>query len=154
MTEWLSLLAEYRAGLEAEISLLRHLAALAAREREVAESERLDMLAQITDARDQAMTALVSLEATLRPLRASLRALGDVTSLPEVREVAVLHQEAATLAEEILAADAHSIEALRQAELARRSAAESLEKGESTLAAYRRVVMPEIASAALVSRRC
>ena len=153
MSETLRLIIEYRAGLEAEIALLRHLAALAAREREVTASERLDSLDDITDARDQVMAALVSLEANLRPLRMALRQLHGAIHLPEMKEVTALHQEAAALAEEILTDDAQSLSALRQAELARRFAAESLEKGESTLAAYRRVVMPSMASATLVNRR-
>jgi hypothetical protein len=153
MSERLRLITEYRAGLEAEIALLRHLATLAAREREVAESERLDTLEDITDARDQVMAALVSLEAGLRPIRHALREPGELVHLREFRELAALNEEAAGLAEEILASDAHSLKALRNAELARRFAAESLEKGESTLTAYRRVVMPTIASARIVNRR-
>ena len=153
MSERLRLVTEYRAGLEAEIALLRHLATLAAREREVTESERLDALDGITDARDQVMAALVSLEATLRPIRQALHGLGNALHGPDILELTALHHEAAALAEEILAADAHSLAALREAELARRFAAESLEKGESTLAAYRRVVMPSLTSATLVNRR-
>lgn len=153
MSELLRLITEYRAGLEAEIALLRHLATLAAREREVAQSTRLEGLDEITDARDQVMAALVSLEAGLRTVRQALRNPGPLAQLQEFRELTALHQEAAALAEEILAADAQSLAALRDAELARRFAAESLERGESTLAAYRRVVVPTLASATLVNRR-
>lgn len=153
MSEALRLITEYRAGLEAEIALLRHLATLATREREVTQSERLDTLEEITDARDQVMAALVALEATLRPIRSELRDLREAAHLQELRELAALHHEAAALAEAILTTDAHSLLALREAEMARRFAAESIEKGESTLAAYRRVVMPDVASATLVNRR-
>ena len=153
MSERLRLMTEYRAGLEAEIALLRHLATLATREREVAESGRLDALDDVIDARDQVMAALVSLEAGIRPIRHALRDPGELVHLREFRELTALHEEAAALAEEILASDAHSLQCLREAELARRFAAESLEKGESTLAAYRRVVMPALASATLVNRR-
>jgi hypothetical protein len=146
-------MTEYRAGLEAEIALLRHLATLAAREREVTESGRVDALDDVTDARDQVMAALVSLEAGLRPVRHALRDPGELVHLREFRELAALHEEAAELAEQILKSDEHSLTALRQAELARRFTADSLEKGESTLAAYRRVVMPSVASATLVNRR-
>jgi uncharacterized protein YhaN len=153
VTERLRLVTEYRAGLEAEIALLRHLATLATREREITESRRLDALAELTDARDQVMAALVSLEAGLRPVRHALREATELAHLPEYRELAALHQEAARLAEHILTADTESLAALRDAETARRCAAESLEKGESTLAAYRRVVMPTLANATLVNRR-
>lgn len=153
MTERLRLITEYRAGLEAEIALLRHLATLAARERELTQSAQLDGLDDVTDARDQVMAALVSLEAGLRPVRQELRQPAELAVLPEYRELRALHEEAAELAQDILSADTHSLEALRDAELARRFAAESLEKGESTLAAYRRVVVPTLASATLVNRR-
>ncbi len=43
--------------------------------------------------------------------------------------------------------------ALANAELARRSAVAGLEKGETTLAAYRRVLAPPVASATLLKRR-
>jgi hypothetical protein len=45
------------------------------------------------------------------------------------------------------------LQALRNAEHARRLAAQTLEQGESTLAAYRRVVTPALESATLVNRR-
>jgi flagellar hook-length control protein FliK len=153
VSERLRLITEYRAGLEAEIALLRHLATLAENEREVTASKRVEALGDITEARDQVMAALVSLEAGLRPIRHALREPGELVHLQEFRELAALHREAATLAEEILATDAHSLAALRDAEQARRFAAESLEKAESTLAAYRRVVMLSFASATLLNRR-
>jgi hypothetical protein len=153
VSERLRLITEYRAGLEAEIALLRHLATLAAREREVTESTRLDALEDITDARDQVMAALVSLEAGLRPIRHALRDPGELVHLQEFRELAALHEEAAELAEQILRSDEISLTALREAELARRFATDSLERGESTLAAYRRVVMPSMVGATLVNRR-
>jgi hypothetical protein len=153
VSERLRLITEYRAGLEAEIALLRHLATLAERERELTHSAHVGSLDDVTDARDQVMAALVSLEAGLKPIRLDLRHPGELALLPEYRELSALHEEAAALAQEILAADEHSLTALRDAELARRFAAESIEKGESTLAAYRRVVVPALASATLVNRR-
>lgn len=152
MSEHLRLITEYRAGLEAEIALLRHLAALAARERQVTESGQLDALHDITDARDRVMAALVALEAGLKPVRQALHVPASLSHLPEFRELSALHQEAASLAEAIIAADAHSLDALRDAERARRFAAQALDKGESTLEAYRRVVMPDVAHATLVNR--
>ena len=154
MSELLRLITDYRAGLEGEITLLRQLSALALRERELTEARRLDALQEITDARDRVMATLVALEAQLKPVRQALREpREELVGLPEFRSLAALHEEAAGLAAEIVATDAHSMTALREAELARRFASESLEKGESTLAAYRRVVMPSLASATLVNRR-
>jgi len=145
---------QYRAGLEAEIAMLHQLAALAAREREVTASDSLSALDEISDARDRVMASLVAVESQLKPLRRQLlNELDRVRALPGFGEVADLHQEAAALAAEIVATDDHSLASLREAELARRFAAESLEKGESTLAAYRRVVTPSLANATLVNRR-
>jgi hypothetical protein len=153
VSDLLELMAEYRAGLEAEVALLRHLATLAARQREMTESGRLDTLDDITDARNQIMTALISLEARLRPLRHALPDPVKLMHRQEFRELTALHEEAAELADAILASDAQSLAALHEADLARRFDDDSLEKSESTLAAYRRVVMPSIVRAALVHRR-
>jgi hypothetical protein len=147
-------IADYRAGLEAQIALLRHLMALSAREREVTASGGLGALDEITDAREQVMATLAALEAQQNPIRRALRDRREtVAHLPEFRELSFLHQEAGALADEILAADNESLTSLREAEIARRCAAESIDKGESTLAAYRRVVMPFPAGAKIVNRR-
>jgi len=154
VTDFLPLIAEYRAGLEAEMAMLRHLAGLAAREREVTAARQLDVLDELTDVRERVMATLVTIESQLRPIRQALaEARPHLARLEEFKEVADLHQQAAALVGEIVASDEQSMAALRQAEHARRFAAESLEKGESTLAAYRRVVMPALPNATLVNRR-
>jgi hypothetical protein len=154
VTALLPMLVEYRAGLEAELALLRQLAALSAREREQTVGQRLDDLDQITDARERVMATLVSIESQLRPIRQALvESREQLLGLPEFHQVVALHREAAALAESVVAADGESLAALREAELARRLAADALEKSESTLAAYRRVVMPDLASATLVNRQ-
>ena len=63
------------------------------------------------------------------------------------------HREAAQLVSAFSSTDQQSLSALADAELARRSAVVSLERGETTLAAYRRVLAPPVASATLVDRR-
>lgn len=154
MTDPLPLVAEYKAGLEAEIAMLRRLVALAERGREVAQSRRLDALTEISDARDRIMASLVTVESQLQPIREALaRQRERLVHLEAFAEVAALHREAAALATAIVDTDTDSLAALREADMARRFAAESLEKGESTLAAYRRVVMPSLANATLVNRR-
>ena len=147
--------SEYRAGLEAEIAMLHQLAALAAREREVtAATGSLLALEEISDARDQVMASLVAVESQLKPIRRQLLESIDRTrSIEGFQALAALHRQAAALAAEIVAADDHSLAALREAELARQFAAESLGKSETTLAAYRRVVTPPLANATLVNRR-
>ena len=53
----------------------------------------------------------------------------------------------------ILGEDRTTLDALADAERARRLAAQTIEAGEATLAAYRRVILPSPGSAGLVSRR-
>lgn len=150
----LPLVTQYRAGLEAEIALLQRLAALAAREREETASGSLAALTEITDARDGIMANLVAVEAQLAPARRALVAARErLAGCAEFDELTALHKEAAALASTIMTADSHSMVSLREAELARRFAQESLDQGESTLAAYRRVVSPPLAKSTLVNRR-
>jgi hypothetical protein len=49
--------------------------------------------------------------------------------------------------------DRESLESLKRPRLARSFAARTLEQGETTLAAYRRVVAPHVSGAALVNRK-
>jgi hypothetical protein len=53
----------------------------------------------------------------------------------------------------ILATDQESMKALADAELARRAAVASLERGETTLAAYRKVIAPPVSASTLLDRR-
>jgi hypothetical protein len=64
-----------------------------------------------------------------------------------------LRQTAADVIASILATDKDSMKALADAELARRAAVSSLERGETTLAAYRKVIAPPVSGASLVDRR-
>ena len=147
-------LAEYRAGLEAEIAMLHQLAGLAVREREMTATGQISALNEISDARDRIMASLVAVESQLKPIRERLLDSLDVMrTVEDFRALAALHREAASLAAEIVAADDSSLASLREAELARRFASESLGKSETTLAAYRRVVTPSLANATLVNRR-
>jgi hypothetical protein len=154
LTELSPLLEQYRAGLEGEMALLRRLEALSAEQRDASHSGAFSQITAITDERDRVMQTLVTLEAELKPIRLRLfqsrEKLQDVT---EFRQVVALHQAAAELVSGVLTVDEGSLEALKEAELARRVAAQALEQGESTLAAYRRVVTPTLKSATLVNRR-
>jgi len=146
--------AQYRAGLEAEMTLLHRLEWLAGRQRETSEQGNLEALAVVTDQRDRVMAGLVTIEHELKPIRMALlefrKSLDDVE---EFQNVATLHRQAAELVERIVTSDRVSLDALKQAELARRFAAQSLGQGESTLAAYRRVVAPPISGANLYSKK-
>lgn len=148
------LIEQYRAGLEAEIAILHQLADLAARQREHSRAAEFAALEHAADARDALMRSLVRLEEDMRDVRHLLMDQRDVASrIPGFDSVAALHREAAGMVNDILKTDQQSIGALADAELARRSAVASLERGENTLAAYRRVLAPPVTSAALVDRR-
>jgi len=149
-----ALIAQYRAGLEAEIALLHRLEAIARRQREEGEAGDLEALGRLLDQRDRVTAGLVAVEHELKPIRAALVAhrstLGEV---PAFKDVAALHTEAVRLIEVIVSTDRNSLAALEHAELARRFAAQSLAQGESTLAAYRRIVAPRLPGATLVDRK-
>ena len=147
-------LAQYRAGLDAEIALLEQLALVAARQRGVTVRRDFEQLGIEGDERDRLTRALVAVEEGLQPVRARLSAARDrVTTLGGYAEVVALHQQASGLVARILATDEESMQSLADAELARRAAVASLEQGETTLAAYRRVLTPSISQASLVDRR-
>ena len=136
-------LAQYKAGLEAEVALLQQLDVVAARQRHMTETRDLDRLAAESDERDSLMRRLITVEETLRPVRSLLQTNKQKASaLPGYAQVAELRETASALVQRILAIDQDSMKSLADAELARRAALASLEKGETTLAAYRKVLAP------------
>ena len=151
--ELLELIEQYRAGLDAEITLLHRLEALSARQREITQAADLTDLSDIVDARDRTMAGLVSVEHELRPVREQLsHHRAELSEIEEFGTVAALHAEAGALINGIVTTDRDSFEALREAELSRRMAAQTVGQGESTLAAYRRTVSQPPA-ASLVNRK-
>ena len=148
------LLEQYRSGLEAELSLLHQLAAVSARQREHMHAGRFDGFRAAADERDAIMRGLVTIAEDLRSVRHQLHEQHDlVMTLAGFTDVTALQREASGLVASILDTDQLSLTALADAEVARRSAVASLERGESTLAAYRRVLAPPVSSATLVDRR-
>jgi hypothetical protein len=148
-----AILAEYRAGLDAELALLRQLDDLSARQRMAATSSDSAALRDINSARDGVMRSLVEVEHEIVPLRAALaEARHALAGDRDFQAVAALHKDAAAMVTRIIASDEEAKRALEQAELARRSAATAMEKGETTLQAYRRVISPA-ANASLLNRR-
>jgi hypothetical protein len=145
-------LAQYRAGLQTGIELLRQLQAIADRQREGSRSRDFTQLAAEADARSRLTHALVALEPGLRDVRAFLATLPAevVERQPDYAEVTALRQRAADLVTAILHSDDASMRALADAELAHRAARANLECGEATLAAYRRVLTPPVGSASLL----
>lgn len=148
-----ALIEQYRAGLEAELVILRRLEQTAARQREASAAQDLGALNRAADDRDGLMAALVNIEGQLRTVRQTLSASRDeARHLPGYAEAVMLHREAIALVTGILNTDGESLDALAAAELARRETARAMEQGETTLAAYRRV-MTALPGATLVDRR-
>jgi hypothetical protein len=153
-TELVALVEQYRAGLEAELMLLHRLQALSIEQRRASQTGSTAEFQDIVDQRDRIMNTLVTVEHELKSVRHHLAAGREwLADLPVFQDVVSRHKEAADLVADIIAVDRDSLDALNDAEDARRLAAQSLEQGESTLAAYRRVVSPGLASATLVNRK-
>ncbi len=148
------LLAQYRAGIDAELLLLRKLMDLAERQHAVTAAPDLLAFDHVADQRDDLMANLLTIEEGLRHVRQTLAAHREVASrLSGYEEVTERHRQAGALVNQILQIDQKSLASLADADLARRSAIASLERGEATLAAYRRVLAPPAATAKLVDRR-
>jgi hypothetical protein len=146
--------ATYASGLEAEIGLLRQLDALAARQRDADALNDVGVLTRCTDERTQLMAGLVALEHQLKPVRDRLaESQLEATRIAGFPALVARHREAAALVARILNRDQQTLDALRDAEQARRFAAQTIEAGETTLAAYRRVVAPPPTHAALIDER-
>ena len=148
------LVAQYRAGLEAEMTLLPRLEVLAAKQRETSEQGDHSALAAVSDQRDHVMAGLVTIEHELKPIRmALLEYRNTLDDINEFQDVAALHRQAAGLVDRIVTQDQNSLDALKEAELARRFTAHAIGQGENTLAAYRRVVAPPLGGPNLVNRK-
>jgi hypothetical protein len=152
-TDLAALIDEYVAGLDAEIAILHRLEDTAGRQREASAAHDMPALHEAADVRDGLMASLVKVEEHLREVRNHLaQSRDEARRLPGYPEAAALHREAIALVSRILQTDADSQEALAAAELVRRDAARAVEKGETTLAAYRRVMTMPL-GATLVDRR-
>lgn len=152
--ELTELLNAYAPGLEAELTLLRQLKHLADEQQEASGAHDLPRLTTIADAREQTMAGLVRIEHELKPIRYALASNRETAAaLPRFSEVVALHRQATDLVSTIISTDRQSLQALQEAELSRRAAAQAIEAGENTLAAYRRVIAPRVVGAALVKRR-
>ena len=150
----LELLVQYRAALEAQVSLLQQLEAIASRQHATSEARDFARLAIESDRRDRLTRSLLTIEEGLTAVREGLAAPPrGVESLDEFAAVMHLRKAAADIVARILATDKESMKVLSDAELARRAAIASLDRGEVTLDAYRKVLAPPVANAALLDRR-
>lgn len=147
------LLEQYRAGIEAELTLLRQLSDVARSQHEVSTAADFQAFSRVADRRDAIMRSMITIEEGLRTVRQQLTTHRAVASrLEGYDDVVARHREATDLVNAILSTDQQSLSALADAELARRSAMASLERGESTLAAYRRVLSPPVSGARLLDK--
>ncbi len=148
------LLNQYSAGIDAELRLLQQLSDIAQTQHDASKNGDVAAFNRAADDRDRITASLVRIEHDLRGVRATLTEHRAIASRVDgFDDVAARHREAARLVNEILSTDQSSMSALADAELSRRSAVVSLERGETTLAAYRRVLSPPVASAKLVDTR-
>ena len=147
------LLAIYGPGLDAEVRLLLQLRHLALAQHKASTSGALTSLVGIAQEREQTMAALVKIEHELGPARSALSTHREVVShLEEFQQVSRLQRVAAELVATIVHCDQDTLQALQDAELARRFAAQALEAGGETVAAYRRAMTPPVSGAGLVDR--
>lgn len=147
-------LDQYRAGLETAVSLLKQLRDVASQQHRGTQQRNFAALAADSDTRDRLTGALVAIEPGMRQIRTALAdSKADVKGMPDYDQVMALRQVAAELVASILETDKASMQALADAELARRAAMAGLETGETTLAAYRRVLSPPVGSASVLNLR-
>jgi hypothetical protein len=137
-------LQRYATGLDAKINLLHQVRAHAERaEQELGNGGLPSSLVPFVDARNRLIDALLELDSQLVPLRNEIRAHRALAeSRPGFPATSTLHSVADVLIREILAADGRTVDALRVAADSRRQAAQALEAGSQTLAAYRRILAP------------
>ncbi len=147
-------LADYRTGLDAELSLLSELEGVATRQHALTHPADPDSLTALALERQRHLTALTALEQQVQPLRQQIAAaLPGFRQQPGFAGVAERHRRAAELVARIMALDDESLEVLLRADVERRAAAHSLETGEATLAAYRRILQQPQPSAGLFTQR-
>ena len=147
------LIEQYRAGLQAEIALLHRVEVVALRQQTAAGEGDLPAIHAAGDEREQLMAGLVALEQQLSEVRRELSERRfEARNLPGFPEAVALHHEASALVGRILERDRESVEVLASAELSKWNAVKAVEKGETMLTAYRRVVAAPPA-ATLVDKR-
>jgi len=149
-----TVLADYRTGLDAELALLGDLEMLATRQHTLPYPGDPDALTSLTREREVLLSALGALETQVAPLRDRITAnLPGARALPGFTGIQERHRRAAEIVARISKMDDESLARLQQADAERRAAAQSLETGEATLAAYRRVLQQPPQSAGLFTQR-
>lgn len=149
-----TVLADYRTGLDAELVLLAELESLATRQHALPHPADSAILTSLALERERQLAALAALEQQVQPLRQQIAAaLTDFRQQPGFAGVAERHRRASEFVARITRLDDESLEVLQRADVERRAAAHSLETGEATLAAYRRIVQQPQPSAGLFTQK-
>jgi hypothetical protein len=152
--ELASLIDEYEAGLQAELQLLGQLDAISKRQRDITFVKDYAAFNKESEPRERLTHALLAIEEGIKPIRERLAAhRSDAQALATYARVLARHKEAQELVTRILAMDRESLRVMTDAEAARRLALAGIEQGEMTLAAYRKVLAPPVASATLINGR-
>jgi len=149
-----SVLADYRTGLDAELALLAQIEVLATRQHGLSHPTDPDILTDLALQRERHLAALAALEQQVQPLRQQITdKLIEARQQPGFAGIADRHRRASDIVTSIMRLDEASLEVLRRADTDRRAAAQSLETGEATLAAYRRILQQPQPSAGLFTQR-
>lgn len=152
--ELATVLADYRTGLDTELQILSALEDTAIRQRALPHRASAEELGALAEIRQQQLTALAGLEQQLLPLRQRLVAdLDAARQMPGFAGIADRHRRLQELIASVTRLDDESLEVLKQAEEQRRAAAQNLDTGEATLAAYRRLLQQPQPSAGLFTQR-
>jgi hypothetical protein len=144
----------YSTGLDAQMVILEQVEALAAEQRAVWSRNELLPLGALATRRAALMHELAAVEARLVPLHDRLRSdLERALRTPGYGVAENRRQEARTLIHRLMAADRRFLADLETSLESRRRESHNIDTGNATLAAYRRVVVPAVASAGLFDQR-
>ena len=144
----------YTAGLDAQMAVLAEVEALAAEQRAAWSRNELLPLGALATRRAALMHQLNDLEARIAPLHDRLRTdLERALRTPGYGVVEARRQEARALIYRLMAADRKLLTDLETSLESRRVESHTIDTGNATLAAYRRVVVPTLASAGLFDQR-
>ena len=147
-------LAAYTAGLESEIELLRQVESLADDQRAAFARGELVDLGGLAVRRAELMHHLSAIEARLSPWRNRILAnLAIARRSLHFPAAETRGQETQALVRHLMDRDRRFLNDLEATLEDRRREAHALDTGGATLAAYRRVVAPSTAHAALVDSR-
>ena len=147
-------LLAYIDGLDTEIAILRQVEALALEQRTAWARDELLPLGSLATRRAALMHELAATETRIAPLRDRLRSdLVRARRTPGYPRAEARSQEAQALIRTLMSGDRQFLTDLEASLDVRRREAHDLDTGGATLAAYRRVVVPAVATAGLFERR-